>query len=205
MTHATVLRAVAVVTAVLLTSAGCQTSAEREEAPLPAGAEPILENLGQEVLRYRDRQMWVVLEYQYASMNPGEEWLILDVTATAARGEEAVIHREDIFVRTPDGERVPVADQGEFARAFSSLRSHLVRANIVGDRLMHLPASRRPCRFQFFVEPGTRIAYSEVSVDDRRGCWGRLFFEVPGGVQPGRWIFGMDLEETDVRIPFTIG
>jgi hypothetical protein len=48
------------------------------------------------------------------------------------------------------------------------------------------------------------VTFDRLSLNDRRACQGRFFFKIPGGVQPGKWVLGMDLEETKVRIPFTI-
>jgi hypothetical protein len=48
------------------------------------------------------------------------------------------------------------------------------------------------------------VVFDQVSVNYQRVCQGRLFFKVPGGVQPGRYVLGVDLEETAVRIPFTL-
>jgi hypothetical protein len=44
-----------------------------------------------------------------------------------------------------------------------------------------------------------------VWLDDRRVCYGRLFFAVPGGVQEGTYTLAIDLEESQLRIPFRLG
>ena len=36
-------------------------------------------------------------------------------------------------------------------------------------------------------------------------CSGPLVFAVPDGVRPGEWVLLIDLEGSDVRIPFTLG
>jgi hypothetical protein len=58
---------------------------------------------------------------------------------------------------------------------------------------------------QFYVTPGGGVSFDEVTVSDKRGCYGRLYFKVPGGIQSGRWTFGVDLEESEIRIPFELG
>jgi len=35
-------------------------------------------------------------------------------------------------------------------------------------------------------------------------CWGPLVFQVPGGVQPGRWRLVIELEESTADIPFEL-
>jgi hypothetical protein len=55
-----------------------------------------------------------------------------------------------------------------------------------------------------YVAPGEGVAFDEVTVNDRRGCQGKVMFNIPGGIQPGRWTLGIDFEESQIRIPFTL-
>lgn len=165
---------------------------------------PVLETLGDGILRYQGQDVWMVVEYEFAAATIGSRWLFLDVAATAADGRSATIRREDVFVRTPAGRRVPLATQGELTQAYTELRGALRRANVVRNAPVYFPTNRRPCGFQFFAVPGTNVTYDSVTVNDRRVCYERFLFEVPGGVQPGRWMLGIDLEESDVRIPFQL-
>ena len=84
------------------------------------------------------------------------------------------------------------------------MRNVIAAADIARDPMEYFPPSRRPCLVQFFVPPGAGVSYDAVTVNDRRVCQGRLFFKVPGGIDPGRWTFGIDLEESTVRIPFEL-
>jgi hypothetical protein len=68
----------------------------------------------------------------------------------------------------------------------------------------YFPPSRQRCSIQLFVAPGEGVSFDQVTVNDRRACEGKLFFYIPGGVQPGRYVLGMDLEEDEIRIPFTM-
>ena len=135
----------------------------------------------------------------------GQEWLILDVAVTATDRHVATIRRENVFVRTPAGRRVRLATQAEFVRAYSGLRSRVRQAGIVASPLLaYFPRVREGCWFQFFAEPGTSVTFDTVSLNDRRACVERLYFHVDGGVPGGRWMLGIDLEESDVRLPFTL-
>ena len=58
---------------------------------------------------------------------------------------------------------------------------------------------------QFFTIPGAGVAYDQVTLNDFRACYGRLLFKVNGGIQAGRWVFGIDLPESEIRIPFELG
>jgi len=178
---------------------GCTT------ATLAPQATPVLERIGDGVERYGGSDLWVVVEYQFADMSLGEEWLMLDVAATAAEGRTATINRDRVFVRTPSGTRVPLASQREFSQAYRGLRSRLVRADIVSNPVLYFPPTRVLYGFRFFAAPGTDITFDEVVLNDRRACTERFFFNIPGGVQAGRWVLGIDLVESDVRIPFELG
>jgi hypothetical protein len=165
---------------------------------------PELEMVGDGVLRYRGVELWIVVEYQYAATSVGSRWLLLDVGATAAENQTATIERDKVFVRTPAGRRVPLATQSEFGLAFNDLRGRLRRANVLQNATYSFPATRRPCRFEFFTVPGAGVTYDSVWLNDKRVCYERLLFDVPGGVAPGRWVLGIDLEESDIRIPFQL-
>ncbi len=59
------------------------------------------------------------------------------------------------------------------------------------------------CPIQFFVEPGSTVSFDQVTVSDRSACQGRFLFEIPGGVQPGRYVFKIDSEKNKITIPIT--
>jgi len=165
---------------------------------------PELELMGDGVIRYRGPDTWVVVEYQYAATAIGDPWLILDVGVTAVEDRAVSIERDKVFVRTPAGRRVPLATQSEYGAAFTSLRSRLRRANALRNATYSFPATRRPCLFEFFNEPGQGVTFDSVWINDRRVCYERFLFNIPGGVQPGRWVLGIDVEESDIRVPFQL-
>jgi hypothetical protein len=165
---------------------------------------PGVDELGRYVLRQEGPQVDAVLGYRFATNSIGADWLLLEVNLSSPRQQSAEIKRENVWVRTPDGTRVPMASQRLFGEDYGSLRPVIDQANIQRDPMDYFPPNRRDCRLQFFVGPGDGVAFDEVSVNDRRACQGKLFFKIPGGVQPGRWTLGIDLEESTVRIPFQI-
>jgi hypothetical protein len=165
---------------------------------------PGVERLGQFILRERGPEVELVLGYKFASMSLGNEWLILEIAASSPPGGTGRIERENIYVRTPEGVRIPAATQAEFGRAYAGLRPAITQSNVARDPLDYFPPSREDCALQLFVAPGEGVAFDQVTVNERRACQGKLFFNVPGGIQPGRWIFGVELQETDIRIPFTL-
>jgi len=165
---------------------------------------PGVERLGAAVLRYQGPEIEAVLGTRFAAANPGIDWLLLDLAVTGSEGQGVEIEREKLFVRTPAGDEILLASQEEFSAAYPGLQSTIARASIAADPLDYF-TGRMPCAIQFFAAPGEGLSFDMVSVNDRRVCFGRLFFAVPRGVQEGRWVLGIDLPESKIRIPFPIG
>lgn len=185
----------------LLATAGCATGGSRLEPTTP----PQVQLTGPHSAVWAGPQTWVAVDWQYAGANLAEEWLVLDVAITGAENRAATVERDEVFVRTPSGRRVSLASQRDLSQAWTDLRGGVRRAVMVADPISPFPGSRRGCRFNFFAVPGTRVTTDRVSVNDRRACRSLLFFQVPGGVEAGRWVFGIRLEESEVRIPFDLG
>jgi hypothetical protein len=165
---------------------------------------PGVERLGQYILRQQGAEADVVLAYKFASMSLGNEWMLLELALSSPVGASARFTRENIWVRTPDGVRVPAASQKAFGEAYAGLRSQISQANVVRDPMDYFPPNRQLCSIQLFVAPGEGVAFDEVTTNDRRACQGRLFFSIPGGIQAGRYVLGIDLEEDEIRIPFDL-
>jgi hypothetical protein len=145
-----------------------------------------------------------VLSYRFASQNLGIDWLFLDVATTGNERVSVELQRERISLVLPNGQTVPLPEQSEFAEAYSGLRALDARADIASEPLDYY-AGRVPCALDFLVAPGSALSLQSVWLDDRRLCKGRLYFPVAGGVQAGHYELRMDLPETHVRIPFTLG
>jgi hypothetical protein len=166
---------------------------------------PGVDRVGQYVLKQFGPELWAVLGYRFANSQVGDEWLIIEVGLSSPAGQTATVKREDVFLRAPDGTRYPLATQSEFNKAYSALRPVIAKANIDRDPLEYFPPSRITCAMQFFVEPGQGVSFDEVSLNQHRGCFDRFFINVPGGIQEGRWLFGIDQPESEIRIPFDLG
>ena len=41
-------------------------------------------------------------------------------------------------------------------------------------------------------------------MSNRRGCMGRLFFQIPGGITYGQYFLNVKFEQTLIRVPFRI-
>jgi len=187
---------VAAVLALTVSLTGCSSATPTDT--------PGVERLGAHILKQFGPELWTVLGYKFASSQLGDEWMILEVGLSSPNGQNAKVEREEVFLLAPSGNRVPLATQEEFNKAWGELRPVIAKANVDRDPLDYFPPSRIECAIQFFVSPGQGVSFDEVTVNDRRGCFGRLYFQVPGGIQSGRWVFGIDLEESEIRIPFEL-
>jgi hypothetical protein len=165
---------------------------------------PGVDRVGQYILREKAPDVDVVLGYKFASMSLGNEWMILEVAVTSPTGETAKIEREKVFLRTPAGSQIPAPTQKVFNESYGGLRSTISAANVARDPMDYFPPNRLQESLRFYVAPGEGVAFDEVTVNDRRAAVGKLFFNIPGGIQPGRWVLGIDLEETEIRIPFEL-
>jgi hypothetical protein len=190
-----IITAIALVS-VTVTLVGCSSATPTDT--------PGVDRMGQYVLRQFGPELWTVLGYRFANSQIGDEWMILEVALSAPDGQSAKVRREDVFLRTPDGKRLSVPSQKEFAEVYGALRPVISKANINRDPLEYFPPNREECNIQFFVEPGLGVTFDEVSLNHLRGCFGRFFFKVPGGIQQGRWLFAIDQPESEIRIPFEL-
>ena len=189
--------ALVVLVGVALTMASCSTGTPTDT--------PGVERLGQYILKQFGPELWTVLGYRFANSQLGEEWMILEVGFSSPNGQTATVKRDNIFLRSPAGDTIALPSQREFNEAYGDLRPIIAKANVDRDPLDYFPPSRIECAIQFYVTPGEGVSFDEVTVSDKRGCFGRLYVKVPGGIQSGRWTLGVDLEESEIRIPFELG
>jgi hypothetical protein len=90
--------------------------------------------------------------------------------------------------------------------ASGPLKALNAKAKIVQDSINYFPAGvSQACPIQFFAEldrPG--LAYDQVELSPQRGCVGRLYFQVPGGIQPGQHWLNVKFTNSVVQVPFRI-
>ena len=135
----------------------------------------------------------------------GGGWLVVVAQLRGSpRSGVVTIHRDDISLRTPDGRRLPLVDQKEFRAAYREIHSRVRRLVSSSEPLQTYASDLRRCDRWFLTQPGEGFAQDELGISTFEVCWGPLVFEVPGGVQPGRWRLIIDLEESRVDIPFEL-
>jgi hypothetical protein len=140
-----------------------------------------------------------------ANQSLGEEWMMLEIGATVREGRPAYkLERTALSLTTPDGKTLPLPTNPEYRQV--DLRSLEKRATVVHDRVDYFPPlARTACRIGFFAStesPG--MAYDVVELSPTRGCLGRIYFKVPGGIQYGQHWLNVKFPQTVVRVPFRI-
>jgi hypothetical protein len=149
---------------------------------------------------------YAVLGYRMVQNELGQPWVLLNVGVTLRDGvKDYTLRREHFTLKTPDGAIVPLATQQEYA-AEPNLRALNQRAKVVKDSINYFPSGPgRPCPLQFFSDlekPG--LAYDHVDITDNRDCMGRLYFKVPGNIQPGQYWLNVQFATSVVQVPFRV-
>lgn len=192
--------------ALSLASAGARAQ-EKIEPPDP-GVPEIFTIQGQYVRVAYNAEGFVTLGYRLANLSVGEEWMRLEVGMTIlqlAGAKNYVLKRDAISLSTPDGKTIPLATNPEFRQA--DLRALERRAEVVRDPINYFPpGASRACPLRFFaaLDEASAIAFDQVELSWQRGCVGRLFFKVPGGIQYGQHWLNVQFANSVVRAPFRI-
>jgi hypothetical protein len=158
--------------------------------------------VGATAIVYKGPQVELVLSYRFAKQNPTGNWLMLDTVLTAATAP-LELPRTAISVRTPNGDVVPLATQQSFGKAYPELAASIARANAFLEPMGYL-LPHRPRRMDYFSEPGRHLAFASVWLDEWHNTYGRLYFQLPEGVQKGNYELLVNLPQSQVTISFAI-
>ncbi len=148
---------------------------------------------------------YAIIGYRLANMSVGEDWMLLEFGTTVRDGVPSyTLKREAVSLETPDGKTIPLA--GNMAYREANLSALQNREKVARDSINYFPpGASRACRIGFFAELDQRtMSYDEVELSNQRACLGRLFFQVPGGIQYGQHWLNVKFEKTLVRVPFKI-
>ena len=162
--------------------------------------------MGQYVRIAYNNQGFVTLGYRAVQESIGEEWALLEVGLTMrSPAKDYTLKREHLSIKTPDGSIIGLATQKEFAEA-GYLRALNQRMRVMRDSINYFPAdATRGCSIQFFANlggGGPQIAYDQVELSSQRGCVGRLYFHIPGGIKVGQHWLLVNFGESTVEVPF---
>jgi hypothetical protein len=206
-----ILRQMAAVGLVALLVLAVGTSGALAQEPPITAPEPGVPELftleGQFVRVAYNNEGYVTLGYRMANRTVGEEWMLLEMGATLRRGVDyQTLKRGALTLETPDHKDLPLASQEDYTGA--NLRSLGLRTTTIPkDNISYFPPdAREPCRIGFFADTAaTRTrAFDQVELSSRRGCLGRIYFHVPGGIQHGQHWLNVQFEKSLVRVPFRI-
>lgn len=174
-------------------------------APKPTVPE-IFTLMGQYVRIAYNNQGFATLGYRAAQESIGEEWMLLEVGLTMrSPAKNYTLKREHLSIKTPDGTTIPLATQKEYAEA-GYLRALNQRMRVMRDSINYFPVeASRGCSIQFYANlggAGPQIAYDQVELSTERGCVGRLYFQVPGGIKVGQHWLVVNFGDSVVEVPF---
>jgi len=185
------------------------TGAQAQEAPKIAipqsGVPQIMTMEGKFVRAAYNNEGYVILGYQVVNRSIGEEWVLLEIGATARDGVEAFkLMRGDFSLEIPDGKTIPLPTDSEVRAANTVALQN--RTKVQRDSINYFPPSAtRACRIGFFAELTSPVmAYDEVEISNTRACLGRLFFKVPGGITYGQYWLNVKFPKSLIRVPFRV-
>jgi hypothetical protein len=148
---------------------------------------------------------YAILGYRLANLSIGEEWMLIEFGTTVRDGvPNYTMTRDHLSLETPDGKTLPLATVNEYRKA--DLRALENREKVQRDSINYFPPSAaEACRLGFFADLESRaMAYDQVELSSRRGCVGRLYFHVPGGITYGQHWLNVKFQKSLVRVPFRI-
>jgi predicted small secreted protein len=129
--------------------------------------EPTVDQPGRTLSRSRDQLLDVIVDYKFANLSQGDNWMILNVAVTSSESQAIEVRREHVLVRTPDGRKIPLPPYADFIKAYPEIQSAARRAALASDPIDFTQAGRRTCYLGFQPLPGTVAALESVFVNMR--------------------------------------
>jgi hypothetical protein len=150
---------------------------------------------------------YVVMGYEVANRSVGDPWMLLEVGLTVRSGvPDYTLKRDAVSLTTPDGRTVPLPTTPEYREAANLVQGAQMRQKVQRDSINYFPPSaHQACRLGFFSDIEDRaVAWDQVELTSNRGCVGRLYFPVQGGVAYGQYFLNVKFEKSVVRVPFRV-
>ena len=136
--------------------------------------------LGQAVVEYRDKVLHVVAAYNYSQRNHDSRWLLIE--AGVSTSDEAIIRRDAIALRTPQGQEIPLATQRRVGEDIKRVEQLLQNARVQTHNVAsYFTQQDRTEDMQLFRLAFGPVVHDEFIVDRDRVAVGALFFESPTG------------------------
>ena len=170
--------------------------------------EPTLVPRGEHVRQIINHEAVVVVGYRNANLSVDGEWMLLEVGMTVFPGHSQNIPRGAFVLETPDGTEIPLATQAEAQAETRALKALNMRADIQSEPFNYLPVRvQLGCQIGFFAntgKPAQGLPFDEFGVNPGSACIGRIFFNVPNGIEYGSYVLHVTLAESVVHIPIDI-
>ena len=179
---------------------------QKTPVPIPNPGVPQIMTLEDKYVRVSyNNEGYVSLGFRLAAGLVGQEWIMLETGMTMREGRQAYkLERSAVSISVPDGGTVPLATQKEYT--VTDLRGIEMQAKVINDSINYFPPTvRNACRLGFFAEMTSGlVAYDVVELAQERGCVGRLYFKIPGGLKYGQHFLNVKFPNSTVRVPFKI-
>jgi len=192
-----------------ITALGVPAEVRAEEPPkvqVPQPGVPEIVTLEGKYIRVAyNNEGYVILGYRLANSSVGEEWMLLEVGLALRQGvPSCTLTRDAVSIETPDGKTIPLATEDEYRRA--NLAALEARAKVQTDSINYFPPNARAgCRIGFFADLDQRaVGWDQFELSNQSGCLGRLFFQVPGGIQYGQHWLRVKFAQGVIKVPFRI-
>ena len=193
----------------LLISITAAAGAQQPAAPMPKPPVPDVPELttleGEFVRIAYNNEGYVSLGYRTANYSVNQPWMLLEVGITVREKVKTQVLKRDAFaVKTPDGKLIPMATEKEYSAA--DLRGIQMMANFTRDSIGYWPTGNlQGCRLGFFSDVDSPApAYDQVELNSQRGCLGRLYFQMPGGVKTGQHWLVVKFASSTIEVPFRV-
>jgi hypothetical protein len=189
-----------------LTAAGDGLGQQKPTVKIPEpGVPEVMTIEGTWVRAAYNNEGYAILGYRLANMSVGEEWMLLEFGTTVRDGvPDYRLNRSHLSLETHDGKTIPMATIQE--QREGDTRALQNRERVQRDSINYFPPSASDaCRLGFFAELDSRaLPWDEVELSSRRGCVGRIYFKVPGGIQYGQYWLNVKFAKSVIRVPFRI-
>jgi hypothetical protein len=194
----------------LVVGLACSTLAtvaqDKPKVAIPNPGVPQIMTLEDRFVRISyNNEGYVSLGYRLANGLVGQEWILLEIGATVRDGKPNYkLKRSDVSLTLPDNTTVPLPTNPEYRQV--DLRAIENQTRVINDAINYFPPSARgTCRIGFFAETSSGVlAYEEAELTSIRGCVGRLYFKIPGGLKYGQHFLNVKFQNSVVRVPFRI-
>jgi hypothetical protein len=191
-----------------LVAAGAQSDqgTQKPQVQIPKPGVPQIMTLEDEFVRVAyNNEGYVSLGYRLANTQVGKEWIFIEAGFTLREGRPLFkLTRSALSLSTPDGKTLPLPSNADYLKV--DLRALENQSKVVFDSINYFPPTVRSVnRVGFFSDNESRTrSYDEVELSPQYASVGRLYFQIPGGLQYGQYFLNVQFKESVVRVPFRI-